>query len=301
MHIPISVFDPLFVNVNGCVLKNGMPVNTQELQKTAQKLRISIIEMLTEAKSGHPGGSLSAVEIVTALYFSEMRHDPKRPDWSDRDRFVISKGHGVPAVYAAMAYKGYFPLEELMTLRKTGARLQGHPDPARLPGMEAATGSLGQGLSVAQGMALAARLSGKNWHTYCLLGDGEIQEGQIWEVAMSAPKFGLGGLTAILDYNLGQIDGPTNEVMNLEPVADKWRAFNWNVVTVDGHNFDQLLPALQNARKADIHKGKPTMIIANTVKGKSVSFMEHKNEWHGAAPSKEQMKQAIDEIKGKLV
>lgn len=167
--------------------------------------------------------------------------------------------------------------------------------------MEAATGSLGQGLSIAQGMALAARLSGKNWHTYCLLGDGEIQEGQVWEAAMSAPKFNLGGLTAILDYNGGQIDGPTREVMSLEPVADKWRAFNWDVITIDGHDMGQILEALKKARSADIHKGKPTMIIANTIKGKSVSFMEHKIEWHGVAPTKEQMEKALEEIKRKLV
>jgi len=273
----------------------------EQLRKISQKLRISIIEMLTEAKSGHPGGSLSCVEIVTALYFLEMKHDPQRPDWAERDRFVISKGHGVPTVYAAMAHTGYFPESELMTLRKTGARLQGHPDRVRLPGIEASTGSLGQGLSVAQGMALAARLSSKPWHTYCLLGDGEVQEGQVWEAAMSAPKFGLGGLTVILDYNKGQIDGPTDEVMSIEPIADKWRAFNWDVVTVDGHSYEQLIPALQSARKADIHKGKPRMIIANTVKGKGVSFMESKIEWHGAAPSKDQMGKALEEIRGKLV
>jgi transketolase len=257
--------------------------------------------MLTEAKSGHPGGSLSATEIVTALYFSELHHDPKRPDWPDRDRFVISKGHGVPAVYAAMAFSGYFAASELMTLRKTGSRLQGHPDRVRLPGIEASTGSLGQGLSVAQGMALAARLSPNPWHTYCLLGDGEIQEGQVWEAAMSAPKFKLGGLTAILDYNGGQIDGPVKEVMDLEPIVDKWRAFNWEVTVVNGHKFDELLPALQKARGADIRNGKPHMIVAKTVKGKGVSFMEDQISWHGVAPTKEQMQKALEEIRGKLV
>ncbi|MBI3544933.1 MAG: transketolase [Deltaproteobacteria bacterium] len=275
--------------------------NIDELRKQAQKIRISIIEMLTEARSGHPGGSLSATEIVTALYFSEMRHDPKRPKWEERDRFVISKGHGVPAVYAAMAHAGYFPQEELMTLRKTGARLQGHPDPAKLPGMEAATGSLGQGLSIAQGMALAARLSGSKSHTYCLLGDGELQEGQVWEAAMSAPNFKLGGLTAIIDYNGGQIDGPTAEVMNLEPIADKWRAFNWKVTAVDGHDFTQLLPALAAAKKEDPKTGRPHLIVANTVKGKGVSFMEHKIGWHGVAPSKDDCAKACEEIRSKLV
>lgn len=276
-------------------------VERQVLCERAQKIRIAVLEMLTEAKSGHPGGSLSCAEVVTALYFSEMRHDPKRPRWEERDRFVISKGHGVPAVYAALAQSGYFPETELMTLRKTGSRLQGHPDYANsgVPGIEASTGSLGQGLSVAQGMALAARLSGKNWHTYCLLGDGECQEGQIWEAAMSAAKFQLGGhLTVILDYNGGQIDGRVKDVMDLEPIVDKWRAFNWDVTPVDGHSFDELLPALRAARGA---RGKPRMIVANTVKGKGVSFMEHKIEWHGAAPNKEQLKMALEEVWGKSI
>ncbi len=285
------------------MLGEGMPntPNVEDLRKQAQKIRISIVEMLTEARSGHPGGSLSTAEIVTALYFSEMRHDPKRPHWEERDRFVISKGHGVPTVYAAMAYSGYFPLEELKTLRKTGSRLQGHPDPARVPGIEASTGSLGQGLSIAQGMALAARMSPKPWHTYCLLGDGELQEGQVWEAAMSAPNFKLGGLTAIIDLNGGQIDGPVSEVMNVEPLADKWRAFNWEVTVVNGHDFNELLPALKRARAADLHKGKPHMIIANTVKGKGVSFMEHKIGWHGVAPTKDECAKAVEEIRSKLV
>lgn len=273
----------------------------QQLRLTAQKIRISIVEMLTEAKSGHPGGSLSCADIVTALYFSELRHDPKQPNWEERDRFVISKGHGVPTVYAAMAYSGYFPLDELMSLRKTGSRLQGHPDRLRLPGIEASTGSLGQGLSVAQGMALAARLSPRPWHTYCLLGDGEVQEGQIWETAMSAPKFRLGGLTAILDYNGGQIDGPVKDVMDIEPVIDKWRAFNWEVIEVNGHKMEELLTALKRARQADIHKGKPHMIVAHTVKGKGVSFMEGKIDWHGVAPNKDQMQAAIEELRKNLV
>ncbi|MBI2605874.1 MAG: transketolase [Deltaproteobacteria bacterium] len=271
----------------------------EELRLQARKLRISMIEMLVEAKSGHPGGSLSCTEIVTALYFSEMRHDPKNPKKEDRDRFVISKGHGVPAVYAAMAHAGYFSTSELMTLRKTGARLQGHPDHVRLPGIEASTGSLGQGLSVALGMALASRLASKPWHTYCLLGDGECQEGQVWEAAMAAPKFKLGGsLTAILDYNKGQIDGHVDEVMPIEPIADKWRAFNWDVSVIDGHRFEEIIPALRASRGA---KGRPHMIIANTVKGKGVSFMEHNASWHGAAPNKEQAGKALAEIKAGLV
>lgn len=257
--------------------------------------------MLCEAKSGHPGGSLSTVELITALYFSQMRHDPKRPHWEERDRFVISKGHGIPSVYAAMAIAGYFPESELMTLRKTGARLQGHPDPARLPGIEASTGSLGQGLSIAQGMALAARMSAKPWHTYCLLGDGELQEGQVWECAMSAPNFKLGGLTAIIDYNGGQIDGPVNEVMSLEPIADKWRAFNWNVSVIDGHDMKAVVEALERARKEDIKNGRPHLIVAKTLKGKGVSFMEGKIGWHGVAPTKDEAAKAIEEIKGRLV
>lgn len=270
--------------------------NFDELRSIALKIRKNILKMLTEAKSGHPGGSLSCTDIVTALYFSELKVNPKQPLWSERDRFILSKGHGVPAVYAAMAEAGFFPETELMELRKTGSRLQGHPDRVRLPGIEASTGSLGQGLSVAQGLALAARLTSKPWHTYCLLGDGEIQEGQVWEAAMSAPKFNLGGLIAILDYNGGQIDGPVREIMDLEPLADKWKAFQWNVEVVDGHSFESLIPALQRARKRDMFKDKPTFIIAKTIKGKGVSFMEGKIEWHGVAPNKEQLEKALKEL-----
>ncbi len=273
----------------------------QNLREISRKCRISILEMLTEARSGHPGGSLSTVEIINAIYFSEMKYDPGNPTWEDRDRFVISKGHGVPAVYAAMAEAGYFPASELMTLRKTGARLQGHPDRRRLPGIEASTGSLGQGLSVAQGMALASQLSKKYFHTYCLMGDGENQEGQVWEAAMSAPKFGLGGLlTVILDYNHGQIDGFVHDVMNIEPIADKWRAFNWEVTSVDGHSYEEILVALKKSRSASL-RSKPHFIIANTVKGKGVSFMENKIEWHGVAPTKEQLQKALEEVKGKII
>ena len=266
-----------------------------ELPIKAKEMRRAIIEMLCEAKSGHPGGSLSMAEIISALYFYELSHDPKNPVWDDRDRFVLSKGHGVPAVYAAMAMCGYFPRSELMTLRKTGARLQGHPDRVRLPGIEASTGSLGQGLSVAQGLALAARLKKKDYRVFCVLGDGECQEGQIWEAAMSAPKFQLGNLTAILDYNGGQIDGPVREVMSLEPIADKWRAFNWDVSVIDGHSFKELLSELEKTRD---HKAatRPRMIIANTVKGKGVSFMEGKIEWHGVVPNIEQRDKALKEI-----
>jgi transketolase len=272
-----------------------MTTEVKKLEEAASKIRISIIEMLTEARSGHPGGSLSCTDIITALYFSELKVKPQDPLWEDRDRFVISKGHGVPAVYAAMAHLGFFPEKELFTLRKTGARLQGHPDRLKLPGIEASTGSLGQGLSVAQGMALASRLAGKNWHSYCLLGDGECQEGQVWEAAMSAGKFQLGGhLTAILDYNGGQIDGPVKDVMDLEPIADKWRSFKWDVQTIDGHSMPEVLQALRKARTT---RGNPQMIIAKTVKGKGVSFMEGKIEWHGVAPNKEQNDKAISELR----
>jgi len=263
------------------------------LSEIAGRLRITIIEMLHKAGSGHPGGSLSVIDIVTALYFGRMKHDPKRPDWSERDRFVLSKGHGVPALYAVMAEAGYFPKEELMTLRELGSRLQGHPVNTWLPGIEAPTGSLGQGLSVAQGLALASKLDGNTFHTCCVIGDGESQEGQIWEAAMSAPKFGLDNLTVFLDYNRGQIDGPVSEVMDIEPVADKWRAFNWNVLSIDGHDMEQILSAVDQAKAM---KGKPTMIIAHTVKGKGVSFMEHQISWHGAAPNKDQTEKALAEL-----
>lgn len=264
------------------------------LRDIAGRLRLDIIEMLHKAGSGHPGGSLSVIDLVTALYFARMRHDPKRPDWKERDRFVLSKGHGVPALYAVMAEAGYFPREELMTLRELGSRLQGHPVNTLLPGIEAPTGSLGQGLSVAQGMALASKMEGNSFHVYCILGDGESQEGQVWEAAMSAPMFGLDNLTVFLDYNRGQIDGPVHEVMDIEPIADKWRAFRWNVLEIDGHDFAQILGAIDQAKAT---KGKPTMIIANTVKGKGVSFMEHQNAWHGAAPNRDQTDKALEELR----
>jgi transketolase len=254
--------------------------------------------MITEAKSGHPGGSLSAIDAMTALWFAEMQGVPQGAPDATRDHFVLSKGHAVPALYAILAQKGYIPFEELKTLRRTGARLQGHPDRVRLPIVEASTGSLGQGLSVACGMAMAHKLSGSRSRIYCMVGDGEIQEGQIWEAALSAPKFGLSNLCVILDNNGGQIDGPTDEVLSLKPIAEKWRAFNWEVIEIDGHNFDQILGAYQKARELE-SKGskKPVFIIANTVKGKGVSFMENKIEWHGAAPKAEDAKRAIEEVR----
>jgi len=264
-----------------------------ELAEKARVIRRHIIEMLGEAGSGHPGGSLSAADIVTALYFKEMRLDPTRPDWPDRDRFVLSKGHAAPVLYAALAERGYFPTEELATLRKLGSRLQGHPDMKKLPGVEISTGSLGQGLSVANGMALAARLDGRDYRVYALLGDGEIQEGQVWEAAMAAAYYALENLAVFIDYNGLQIDGPVNEVLAPEPVPEKWRAFGWHVVEIDGHDFRQILAALAEGRHT---RGQPTAIVARTVKGKGVSFMENRVDWHGVAPKGDQIVQALKEL-----
>lgn len=272
-------------------------VRVKELEAIARSCRVDIIRMLTEAGSGHPGGSLSAIDVIVALFFHKMRHDPNRPDDPARDRFVLSKGHGVPALYTALAYAGYFPKEELLSLRKLGSPLQGHPDRLRFDLMEASTGSLGQGLSIAQGLALASKLDGESYRVYCLTGDGESQAGQIWEVAMSAPKFSLDTLCVICDYNKVQLDGPTWDIMDVEPLADKWRAFNWNVIEIDGHRFEEILAALD---EAEATKGRPTIIVAHTVKGKGVSFMEGTAEWHGKAPSAEQAEAAIAEIMGGL-
>lgn len=265
----------------------------------ADELRTSIIEMLTEARSGHPGGSLSAIDLLTVLWFKEMRGVESPAQMTeDRDRFVLSKGHGVPALYAVLAKKGWIPKEELMTLRKTGSRLQGHPDRVRMPIMEASTGSLGQGLSVAQGLAMGIKLKGQKARVYCMLGDGEIQEGQIWEAALSAPKFKLSNLCVILDQNGGQIDGPVAEVMPIEPVVDKWRAFGWHVIDIDGHNLTEIARAFEEARKLQESGGtQPVFIRARTVKGKGVSFMENKIEWHGVVPKPDEAIRAIAEIR----
>lgn len=254
--------------------------------------------MLAEAKSGHPGGSLSAIDLLTALWFQEMRGiDPKNLT-PERDRFVLSKGHGVPALYAILAKKGFIPVEELKTLRKTGSRLQGHPDRVRMPIVEASTGSLGQGLSVAQGLALGMKMDRKPWRVYCMLGDGEIQEGQIWEAALSAPKFKLSNLCVILDSNGGQIDGPVEQVMPLEPIADKWRAFGWHVLEINGHDMNQITRAYAEFKQLhESGSNKPVFIVARTVKGKGVSFMEGKIEWHGVAPKADEAKRAIEEIR----
>lgn len=265
-----------------------------ELKKQAHQSRQLILEMITKAASGHPGGSLSAIDIITALYFHEMKLDPKNPEWSERDRFILSKGHGVPALYAALAYRGYFSPESTMTLREIGSVFQGHPDRVRLPAVEASTGSLGQGLSVALGIAFAARMDKKSHRTYCLIGDGETQEGQIWEAAMCAGNYKLSNLCVFLDANQYQIDGAVKDVMDLEPLAEKFKAFKWNVLEIDGHNMEQILGSLE---KAKLEIEKPTVIIAHTVKGKGVKFMEGDNQWHGKAPSREQLEQALKELR----
>jgi len=263
------------------------------LKPIIKRMRLDVIRMITEAGSGHPGGSLSAAEIVGALFFHTLKRKPHDPTWPERDRFIISKGHAVPIVYAALAEAGDIPAAELMTLRKLGSRLQGHPDRIALPWVEAATGSLGQGLSIALGMALASHVEGNPYRVFCLIGDGESEAGQIWEAAMAAGKYKPANLVAILDYNKVQLDGPVREIMDLEPLADKWRSFNWQVrVLADGNDLAQVLDALDETAKT----AGPHMIIANTVKGKGVSFMEGKAAWHGKAPNKEEAEKAIREI-----
>ncbi len=270
------------------------------LESIARECRVQIIRMLTHAGSGHPGGSLSVIDLVVSIMFGRMRHDPKRPDWPERDRLILSKGHAVPAMYAAMARAGYFREERLITLRKLGSPLQGHPDRMALPGIEAATGSLGQGLSISLGMALGFRLGGKPNRVYCILGDGEIQEGQVWEAAMEGPKLGqpahgLGNLTVILDENRIQLDDFVAKILDLEPVVQKWQAFGWPVIEIDGHDLDQIGKALDQAQA---HPNGPTFIVAHTVKGKGVSFMENNPEWHGKAPRPSEAIAAIREILG---
>ena len=271
-------------------------MNDRELEmirERAREIRGDIVSMLGLCGSGHPGGSLSAADIVAALYFKIMRIDPERPHWPGRDRFILSKGHAAPVLYAALARRGYFPREELNTLRRLGSRLQGHPDMKKLPGVEMSTGSLGQGLSAANGMALAGRLDGLDYRVYVLLGDGEIQEGQVWEAAMAAAHYRLDNITAFLDHNRMQIDGPIREVMSPEPVADKWRAFGWDVQVIDGHDPAGILEAVDRARTVG---GKPQMIVAETVKGKGVSFMEDQVGWHGVAPKPDEVQRALAEL-----
>ena len=267
--------------------------NINELEGIARKLRRHVISMISAAGSGHPGGSLSAADIVSALYFDIMKHDPANAHWPDRDRFILSKGHAAPVLYAALAECGYFPLDWLTTLRKTGACLQGHTDSTLTPGVDVSAGSLGQGLSIGIGMALAARLDNKDYRTYVLLGDGECDEGQVWEAAMFAPNYKLDNLTAIVDFNTLQLDGFTRDIMNLEPFMAKWAAFKWEVIEINGHDMQQIIDAIQQAKEV---KGRPTVIVAHTIKGKGVSFMENNVEWHGKAPNKSETEIALREL-----
>ncbi|MGE4276474.1 MAG: transketolase [Lawsonibacter sp.] len=267
----------------------------QRLEHTAKQLRRDALISLYHAGSGHPGGALSAADILTVLYFKEMNVRPDQPDWEGRDRFVLSKGHACPIYYAALARRGYFDPELLKTLRKTDSILQGHPVMGKTPGVDMSTGSLGQGLSVAAGMALYAKKKEKNFRVYCVLGDGECAEGQIWEAAMSAAHFGLNNLVAFLDANHLQIDGRVDEVMNIYPMGEKLRAFGWNVIEVDGHSVPQLIHAMELSKCAD----KPTFILCRTVKGKGVSFMENRAEWHGGTVTKDVLDRALAELDGK--
>jgi transketolase len=272
---------------------NRFDLSAAELEEMAKKLRRHVITMIATAGSGHPGGSLSAADIVTALYFRILRHDPHNPQWADRDRFVLSKGHAAPILYAALAETGYFPVAELATLRRIDSRLQGHADRKFTPGVEMSAGSLGMGLSFAAGIALAARLDSRTYRTYTLLSDGECEEGQTWEAALSVAHFGLVNLTAIVDYNGIQLSGRVCDIMNLEPFARKWQAFGWNTTDIDGHDFSQILSACQKAEKTE---GKPTVVIAHTVKGKGVSFMENNVAFHGKAPTPEEAEKALREL-----
>ncbi len=260
------------------------------LEEKARELRVDIVKTLHRSQSGHTGGSLSAIDMVTALYFQVMRHNPENPLWEDRDRFVLSKGHAAPAQYVALAEAGYFPREDLMMLRRLGSHLQGHPDSKVTPGVEVCTGSLGQGLSMANGMALGLRLSSRPSRVYVMLGDGELQEGQVWEAAMAAAHYRLDNLCAMVDANALQIDGEVEKVMNVGPIGDKFRAFGWNVLEIDGHDMEAIVEAMETA--GDV-KGKPTVIVARTVKGKGVPRFEHKASYHGVAPNDDELNEAL--------
>jgi len=265
------------------------------LEDQALEIRKDILRMIHTARAGHPGGSLSITDVVTALYFHFLRLNPDDPKWPERDRFILSKGHACPVWYAALARRGYFPVEELLTLREINGRLQGHPDMLKTPGLDISTGSLGQGLSAAVGMALGLKLDDLDARVYVILGDGEINEGQIWEAAMAASKFRLDNLIAFLDYNNLQLDGTCDNVMPIEPVVEKWRAFNWEVFEINGHDMSQIVNTIERAQEV---VGKPSMIIAHTIKGKAVSFMENECEWHGKAPNDEEYRLAMDELEG---
>ena len=267
--------------------------NLQELKKIALELRQTILRMIARAGSGHPGGSLSMVELLIGLYWYTLRHDPKHPDWPDRDLFLLSKGHGCPALYAVLAFHGYFPKDELMTLRRYPTRLQGHPERWSVPGVEISAGSLGQGLSMANGIALADRLDGRTRRIFCLMGDGEIQEGQVWEAAMTAHHHKLDAVCAIIDANQLQQNGPVKDVQDIEPLADKWRAFGWHAIEINGHDLAHIVKAYD---EAETITGKPQVIVARTVKGKGVSFMELNPAWHGVAPKPDELDRALKEL-----
>lgn len=268
-------------------------VDVTELEDAARRLRVEVLKMLNLARSGHTGGSLSAIDVLTALYFYKLRHDPSNPAWAERDRFVLSKGHAAPALYACLAKAGYFPSEDLKTLRRLGSHLQGHPDMRKTPGVEVCTGSLGQGLSQSVGLALAARVAGRSSRTYCLLGDGEVQEGQVWEAAMAAAHFGLDNLCALVDWNGLQIDGEVDKVMKVTPLAPKFLGFGWQVLEVDGHDMQAICRALDESEQT---RERPTMIIARTVKGKGVPFFEHKANYHGVPPSDDELGRALEHL-----
>lgn len=263
------------------------------LEAKALTLRQHTIRMIGNAQSGHPGGSLSAADIVAVLYFHQLSIDPKRPDWKERDRFVLSKGHACPVLYAALAESGFFPVEELQTLRTLGGRLEGHPDMKKLPGIEISAGSLGQGLAAANGMALAARLDGRDSRIYVLLGDGECQEGEVWEAAMFSAHHKLENVTGIIDYNNLQIDGFVSDILDIQPLKEKWDSFGWNTLEIDGHDVIAINDAIEQAKSV---KGRPTMIIAKTVKCKGVSFMENKAEYHGKPPTPDELEKAMEEL-----
>jgi transketolase len=263
------------------------------LEEIARRVRCHVVRTISEAGVGHPGGSLSEADILTALYFRVMQVDPHRPEWGARDRFILSKGHGAAGLYATLAERGYFSCELLKTFGRIDSCLQVHPDMHMVPGIEISTGALGQGLSVALGIALAARMDGRSFRVYCLVGDGESQEGQVWEAAQTAAHYKLDNLTVILDYNGVQLMGPVSEVMEIAPLADKWRSFNWAVTEIDGHNMRQIITALESAKEI---KGKPCVVIAHTVKGKGVSYMEGEAAWHGKPPNKEQLARAMVDL-----
>jgi len=293
MSVP-ETGDPKSTSVNNIEAEVfSLSASETEMEATAKRLRRHIITMTGKAGSGHPGGSLSAVEILTALYFKVLRHKPSDPQWTDRDRFILSKGHAAPLLYATLAECGYFPVAELTTLRQMDSRLQGHTDRTITPGVEMSAGALGQGLSFGIGVALAGRLDGQNYRVYVLLGDGECDEGQVWEAAMAAAHFKVDNLAAIVDNNGQQIDGWNRDVMNLDPFPRKWETFGWKVIEVDGHSIPQLLNAFGRAKQI---KGQPTVIIAHTIKGKGVSFMENNPDFHGTAPNAIEVELALKEL-----